>query len=149
MQSSLTGIGGVTEYRTDFTSPLDENSWAVQQTVVFPDDLTAKTSQSVLEAWQSKCAKQAKALGLKKVQVGKVSTVNTPAGAGEHWLVTYRPVPGDPNAAWLQAEGFVRDGDTLTYLVMTTPGQDYNYEPGQEPMAQALGVAGKRLIASR
>jgi len=149
MKSSLTAIGGVNEYRTDFNSPLDDNSWAVQQTVVFPDDLTAKTSQSVLEAWQAKCAQQAKSLGLKKVQVGQISEVTTPVGAGQQWLVTYRPVPGDPNAAWLQAEGFVRDGDTLTYLVMTTAGQDYNYEPGQEPMAQALIVAAKRLIASR
>ena len=149
MKTSLTAIGGVTEYRTDFDSPLDELSWAVQQTAVFPDDVTAKTTESVLKSWQAKCAKQATSLGLRKVQVGKISQVTTPAGPGQQWLVTYRPVPGDPNAAWLQAEGFVRDGDTLTYLVMTTAGQDYNYEPGQEPMAQALGVAGKRLIASR
>ena len=57
--------------------------------------------------------------------------------------------PRRPRLSWLQAEGFVRDGDTLTYLVMTTAGQDYNYEAGQEPMAQALGVAAKRLVASR
>lgn len=149
MKTSLTSIGGVSEYRTDFDSPLDENSWAVQQTVVFPDEETAKTSQSVLEAWQAKCAKQAKSLGLKKVKVNPISAVTTVVGPGQQWLVTYRPVAGDPDSSWLQAEGFVRDGDTLTYLVMTTAGQDYNYEPGAEPMAQALVVAGRRLVASR
>jgi len=149
MKSSLTAIGGVSEYHTDFGSPMDAKSWAVQQTVVFPDDETAKTSQSVLEAWQAKCANQAESLGLKKVQVAPISDVDTTVGPGEQWLVTYRPVAGDPYAAWLQAEGFVRDGDTLTYLVMTTAGQDYNYEAGEEPMAQALQVAAKRLLKSR
>jgi len=149
MKNSLTAIGGVSEYRTSFDSPLDDNSWAVQQTVVFPDDETAKTSQSVLQAWQAKCAKQATSLGLKKVKVTPISDVETVVGPGQQWLVTYRPVAGDPNASWLQAEGFVRDGDTMTYLVMTTAGQDYNYEPGNEPMAQALAVAAQRLVKSR
>lgn len=151
MQAPFSAIGATEDgqYRTDFNSPLDDRSWAVQQTVVMPDEQTGKRVEAVLTSWQQKCAKQAKKLGLKKVDVSPATEVPTATGTGTQWLVTYRPVPGDPDASWLQAEGFVRDGDTLTYLVMTTAGQDYNYESGQEPMAQALQVAAKRLLASR
>lgn len=149
MQSSLTAIGGVAEYRTDFDSPLDDSSWAVQETVVFPDEQTAITSESVLDAWQKKCARYAKSAGLKDVKVTRLSEVSTATGPGQQWLVMYGPVPGDPDASWMQAEGYVRDGDTMTYLVMTTAGQDYNYESGQEPVAQGLQVAAERLLATR
>jgi hypothetical protein len=149
MKAPLTAIGAVSEYRTDYDSDLSANSWAVVMTAVLPDSKTGQRAQSVLETWQRDCAQQASSLGLKRVRVTPVRTTDTAVGVGEHVLVTYRPVAGDPDAGWFQAEGFVRDGDTLTYVIITTAGQDYNYETGAEPMDQALAVAGDRLLQTR
>lgn len=150
LQSSLTAIGAVTEYRTDYGSSLDDNSSAVQFTAVFPDEQTAVTASDVLDAWHRNCTRHAtQDLGLEQVDVSNVSPVSTTVGPGMEWLTTYRPVAGDPDAAWFQAQGFVRDGDTLTYLIITTAAQDYNYEQGQEPVSLALEVAGHYLAETR
>ena len=66
------------------------------------------------------------------------------------WLTTYRPAAsGSPDEGWFQAAGFVADGDTLTFLVITSVGQDYNYESGQQPMDLAVQQAARTLIKSR
>jgi hypothetical protein len=149
MVSSLTAIGATVEYHTEYDSDLDDDSWALVMTAVFPDELTVKRSEGILAGWLKGCAKQARSLGLKKVSVTPVRTVDTVVGAGQQRLVTYRPVEDDPDASWFQAEGFVRDGDTITYAIVATAGQDYNYERGAEPMDQVLQVAAKRLAKSR
>lgn len=149
-QASLTAIGAVAEYRTDFSSPLSAQSTAVQMTAVFPDEQTLGTAVQVLQAWQRKCQDHAtKALRLKQVKVGDITTTSTSAGQGQQWLTTYKPVAGAPDDAWFQANGFVTDGDTLTFLVMTTPGQDYNYAAGKAPIDLALRTAADRLVATR
>jgi len=149
MVSSLTAIGAVTEWRTDYESDLDADSYAVVMTGVFPDELTVERSEGILAGWLKGCAKQAKSLGLKKVSVTPVRTVDTSVGPGQQRLVMYRPVAGDPDASWFQAEGFVRDGDTITYAIVTTAGQDYNYESGSEPIDQILQVVADRLAKTR
>jgi hypothetical protein len=148
-KASLTSIGAVAEYRTDFGSPLSDQAVAVQTTGVFPDEQTVATALSVLEAWHKTCRATAQDQGLKRASVGALRTVATPVGDGHQWLTTYRPVAGDPDSQWFQAAGYVADGDTLTFLVITNPGQDYNYDEGQQPMDLAVEVAGQRLLASR
>jgi len=150
MVSSMTAIGAVEpEWRTDYESDLDPDSYAVVMTGVFPDELTVERSEGILASWLKGCAKQARSLGLKKVSVTPVRTVDTAVGPGRQRLVMYRPVAGDPDASWFQAEGYVRDGDTITYAIVTTAGQDYNYEVGAEPIDQILQVAADRLAKTR
>ena len=147
MQSSLTAIGGVDASTAPTSTARSMTTRGPSSRPrSSPTSRPPQTPSRSSRPGRRKCAKQAKSLGLKKVQVSQDQRGPRPSpDPGEQWLVTYRPVPGDPDSAWLQAEGFVRDGDTLTYLVMTTAGQDYNYEAGQEPMAQALGVAGETV----
>ncbi|MBA2445704.1 MAG: hypothetical protein H0V49_10280 [Nocardioidaceae bacterium] len=150
LQSPLTAIGAVAEHRTDFVSDLADTEAAVQLTAVLPDEQTARTASDVLLTWQRDCATHARSgLGLKRVKVGGPAETPTDVGVGVHWLSTYGPVEGDPNAAWFVAEGFVADGDTMTYLVMTSVGQDYNYPPGRTPIELSLQAAAHALIKSR
>lgn len=150
LRSSLTAIGAVAEHRTDFTSDLSDTESAVQLTAVLPDEQTAQTASDVLLTWQGDCDNHARSeLGLKGVEVGSPEETPTDVGPAVHWLSTYGPVEGDPDAAWFVAEGFVSDGDTLTYLVMTSVGQDYSYPPGSTPIERSLQVAADALINSR
>jgi hypothetical protein len=148
-KASLTSIGAVSEYRTDYGSPVDDQAYAVQMTGVFPDEQTIATAISVLEAWHKTCRAHAREQGLKRVDVGDLTAVSTAAGEGQQWLTTYGPVAGAPDDTWFEASGFVADGDTLTFLVMTNAGQDYNYEGGEQPMDHAVEVAGQYLVNSR
>jgi hypothetical protein len=150
-KASLTSIGAVAEYRTDFNSPLDDNDYAVQMTGVFPDVQTVATAEQVLQAWHESCKMHAtKDLGLEKVRVGDLTTVPTEVGDGVQWLTLYGPAPsGSPDEGWFEAVGYVADGDTLTLLVMANVGQDYNYDAGRQPMDLAVQETARRLMASR
>jgi hypothetical protein len=150
-KASLTSIGAVTEYRTNYASPLDRDAYAVQMTGVFPDEQTVATTEEVLQAWHGQCKTHAsKDLGLQRVKVGELATVPTEAGEGHQWLTIYGPAPGgSADEGWFEAFGYVADGDTLTVLVIANVGQDYNYEAGQQPMDLAVQEAARRLIASR
>ncbi|MGH3470891.1 MAG: hypothetical protein ACRDPG_02435 [Nocardioidaceae bacterium] len=149
MRASLTAIGAVHEVRRDFSSHLSKLDRATQITAVFPDEHTAITAADVLGAWQQGCASHAQSMGLKHVAVHAPEQLQTPVGPAEDWMVTFRPVPQGRTASWWNAEGFVRDGDTLTYLVIVSAGQDYDYPTGQQPMERALAVAGLALKRSR
>lgn len=150
-RASLTAIGAVNEYRTNFASPADTNDYAVQMTGVFPDEQTVATAMKVLDSWHDKCRRHAtNDLGLRSVNVGELTPVATAVGEGTQWLTTYGPTPsGSPDERWFEATGYVADGDTLTMLVMANVGQDYNYPAGEQPMDLAVQEAGRRLEASR
>jgi hypothetical protein len=145
----MTAIGGFAEARRDYSSSQSADADATMISVVFPDTQTARTSVTVLDAWQRACRKHAvRELGLDDVRVSAVDTVPTAAGAGVHWLVTYGPGP-DADSQWFDAEGYVVDGDTLTYVVIQVAGQDYNYEVDRSPIEKALRQAGSRLVRTR
>ncbi|MGI8889118.1 MAG: hypothetical protein ACR2GB_09160 [Nocardioidaceae bacterium] len=150
LRSSLTMIGAVTEHRSDFTSSLSRQARSTQLTAVFPDEQTAIHASTVLLTWNAKCADHGVTdLELRRVRVGQAEPVDTSASDATSWLSTYGPVRGDPEATWFVAEGFVRDTDTLTYLVFRNAGMDYNYDVGQTPLERGLRVAAERLIKSR
>lgn len=150
MQASLTAIGGVVEYSTAYTVAGDTADEAVLTTVVFPDERTATTAESVLASWLAKCrAYVAKQPRVDQVAVTEDRTVTTSVGTGHHRLIGYGPVKGDPHSMYFNGEGYVRDGDVLSYLVMHSVGQDYNYEDDQEPVVLGLQAAADALKASR
>jgi hypothetical protein len=149
LQASLTAIGGFAEARRDYTSSLSADAHATVLAVVFPDPQTTRTAVSVLSAWQDRCQRHAtQELGYRDVRVTETETAPTRVGPGVHWLVSHLPGP-DRESRWFDAEGYVVDGDTLTYVVIRVAGQDYNYEAGQSPVEQTLRVAGKRLQRTR
>lgn len=150
MQSTMMSIGAVKEASTEFMSTATKTASAVQITGVFPDEHTALTAAAVLTAWHDKCADRAtKDLELESVEVSGPREVSTSVGAGRQLMVTYGPVPGQPDSEWFHSEGFVRDGDTITYVTYESAGQDYNYEVGREPIDRGLSVAGDYLRRTR
>jgi hypothetical protein len=150
MLSSLSSIGAASTYRTDYNHPGVRTARATVITAVFPDQHTAVLAKTVLRSWHAECEHRLKKeLGYERVSVSDIQTDATDVGPGEQWLSMFGPVPDDPDASWFQGEGFVEDGDTLTYIVIVNVGQDYNYENGQQPMDLALVAAGQHLEASR
>jgi hypothetical protein len=150
MLTSLESIGAKAAYRTDYDSPLSKTARATVITAVFPDQHTAVLAKTVLRSWHAQCEDRLKKeLGYQRVKVTAIRTDSTDVGTGEQWLSTFGPVNGHPNDSWFQGEGFVEDADTMTYVAIVSAGQDYDYEPGQEPMDRALVVASDHLEASR
>lgn len=147
--TSLVSIGGSVAYRTDYASSLSKDATAVQVTAVFPDIQTAITAEQVLATWGDRCQRRVRQQDLEDARVTAMSQVHTDAGVGRQWMTTYRPVPGEPDSTWFNAEGFVRSADMITYLVIRSSGQDYDYPPGEEPIANALQVAGRYLREQR
>ncbi len=145
-RANLIAIGGVAAVLSDYRSPAsDDTAYAVQVTVRFPDEQTASRAESVLIAWHDRCEKTLRQQGRKNPQVGDIAAVTTDVATARQWLSTYGPVPGDPDATYFHAEGFVRSGHLLSYLILHNAGQDYNYEQGDEPMANALKKAAEFL----
>jgi hypothetical protein len=148
--SSLESIGASSTYRTDYDSKASKADRATVMTAVFPDEHTATLAKTVLRSWHAQCERRLKnQLGYKRVSVSPIDEIATDVGPAEHWLSAYGPLNDNPDEGWFQAEGFVADGDTLTYVVILSVGQDYDYEPGQQPVELALGIAGAKLAQSR
>ncbi len=145
----MIAIGGFAEARRDYSSSLTDEAGATVISVVFPDAETARSAVSVLAAWQQRCAAYAEdELGRTRVRVSSAEQVRTVVGPATHWLVTHGPAPGR-GSSWFDAEGYVVDGDTLTYTVIRVVSQDYSYPAGRSPIEETLLVAGARLARTR
>jgi hypothetical protein len=150
MRASLTAIGGVVEYSTSYTVAGDAEDQAVLTTAVFPDEHTATMAESVLASWLGKCrAYLSHQPRVDSVAVTDDRSLSTSVGTGHHRLIGFGPVEGDPDSQYFNGEGYVRDGDVLSYLVMHSVGQDYNYADDQEPVVLGLQKAADALRASR
>lgn len=150
LRSSLVAIGGVNQVATTFRSSLSRVDVAYQVTAVFPDVQTATTAEKVLFAWLDGCRKHVVTTeGYRRVSVGPWYTQPTRVGRAFSRLVAAGPVAGAPDDTVFSGEGYVRDGDTITYLVLRNVGQDYNYDQGSEPVQAALPVAATYLLRSR
>ena len=150
MQASLTAIGGVVEYSTAYTVAGDSEDEAVLTTAVFPDEHTAQLAESVLASWQKKCrAYMSRQPDVDQVAVTGDRVTKTAVGPAHSRLVGFGPVKGDPDSGYFNGEGYVRDGDVISYLVMHNVGQDYNYEEGQEPVQLGLQAAAEALERTR
>ena len=149
-RSSLVAIGAVTQVATTFRTTASGDDVAYQVTGVFPDLQTATTAEKVLVAWLDQCQDYAvKATDFDRVSALPWSARPTRVGRAFSRLVTAGPVPGAPDDTVFSGEGYVRDGDTITYLVLRNIGQDYNYDEGAQPVQVALSVAGRVLLHSR
>ena len=150
MRASLTAIGGVVEYSTSYTVAGDKEDEAVLTTAVFPDEHTATMAESVLASWLAKCRTYlSHQPRIDSVAVTDDRTLATSVGTAHHRLLGFGPVEGDPDSQYFNGEGYVRDGDVLSYLVMHSVGQDYNYADDKEPVVLGLQQAADALTSSR
>jgi hypothetical protein len=121
---------------------------AVQVVAQFVDELGATQAYEVLEAWLGRCAGQARERGYDQADA-PASYTEIDSGHAAGWaLVTYGPVPDDPDAAYIETQSLVRVGDTLSWVVWEQIGQDYNYEPGQAPPERAIPLMTAALAGS-
>jgi hypothetical protein len=109
----------------------------------FPDALTARRAYAVLGSWRTKCADRLK--GYRRVDVGKQQPVSVSGGQAGWYLLVYGPVKGDPDTGYFDAQGAAVVANRIAMVSMLETGQNYDYEPGQEPVVGALRTAARRL----
>lgn len=109
----------------------------------FPDSTTARRAFAVLKSWRAKCADRLKSY--QRSHVGELEDVQVDGGTGGWYLLTYGPVPGDPESQYFDAQGMAVVGSRIAMVEMILAGQDYNYEPGHEPMVTAVQRAAAHL----
>ncbi len=150
LRASLTAIGGVVEYSTAYTVAGDAEDEAVLTTAVFPDERTAVMAESVLAKWLKTCRPYlASQPGVSTVGLTTDRVTRTIVGPAHSRLLGFGPVQGDRDSTYFNGEGYVRDGDVISYLVMHSVGQDYNYDVAREPVTLGLRAAAVALKRSR
>lgn len=102
----------------------------------FPDETTARRAFAVLRAWRGRCADRLP--GHRSSDVGDLQDVPVTGGSGGWYLLTYGPVKGHPGTRYLDAQGIAVVGSRIAVLSMVKVGEDYDYEPGHEPMVGTL-----------
>jgi len=102
----------------------------------FPDETTARRAFAVLRAWRGRCADRLP--GHKSSDVGDLQEVPVTGGSGDWYLLTYGPMKSHPGARYLDAQGIAVVGSRIAVLSMVKVGEDYDYEPGHEPMVGTL-----------
>lgn len=137
----LSSIGATDVVQRTWYAPDDSDDSAAQQIADFPDEATAARAAAVLRSWHKKCRGTVEGA---RVKVGKVTPVPTDAGTSYWYLVSWVP-PGSDDLGRFHAFGTVVDGTRISVLRMDNSGQDYNYEAGQEPMAEMVRAAAPRL----
>ena len=109
----------------------------------FPDENTARRAFAVLEAWRGRCADRL--VGHRHEDVGDAQDVPVAGGTGGWYLLTYGPVKGHPGARYLDAQGIAVVGRRIAMLSMVEVGEDYDFEPGHEPMVTTVRRAASLL----
>ena len=95
----------------------------------------------VLQSWHDRCKERLDRF--ETARVSPMTSVKTSRGTASWYLVTHAKADADEGR--FDALGVLRDGSTVELLLLNLEGQDYNYEPGKEPMVQALRNAADQL----
>ena len=147
---TLASIGASQVIRRSYVaSRPDSQSAAGHLAADFPDEKTAKRAYQVLTSWRAQCGERL--AKYERREIGDLQPVEMPSGlpadsgAANWYLLTYGPVSGDPDSGYFDAQGLTRVGKAISVLEMRLAGQDYNYEPGQEPMLIAVERAAAEL----
>lgn len=131
----LLSIGAKAAAHRTYVPADGSTSSALEIVADFPDAMTAKRALSVLQSWYRDCPRDHDG----DPQVGPYAAVTlaTTGSAGWH-LLTY--------GTTFDAHGIVQRGARIAVVVLTLrDAQDYNHEPGQEPMVTALQRAAALL----
>jgi hypothetical protein len=135
---SLVDIGAESSLVRSYAGGTDLT--AVQVVAEFADAKSAWRAHQVVRTWASSCADM---LDAEVEKVGKLTPVPVPSGVAQQQLLQY----GDKNADAHTFAGvaITRRDNYLSIVQIELIGQDYNYEPGQEPAAQAAVAANQKL----
>jgi len=109
----------------------------------FVDDRSASQTMQVLQSWHDRCKQRLDRFETRRVS--PMTSVKTSRGTASWYLVTHAKANADEGR--FDALGVLRDGTTVELLLLNLEGQDYNYEPGKEPMVQALRNAADQLAS--
>ena len=107
----------------------------------FVDDRSASQTMQVLQSWHNRCKERLDRF--ETARVSRMTSVKTSRGTASWYLVTHAKPDADEGR--FDALGVLRDGSTVELLLLNLEGQDYNYEPGKEPMVRALRNAADQL----
>lgn len=142
IHTSLVSIGAIDQWQTTY-----DGASGARATVVsgqFSDAETAMMGEQVLATWQATCqqywSSHARSTST-KVTAPRVT--DTVVGPGYSVLVA------QSSLGRFTGEGYVRDGDTITYVILRTGGRDDNDPGGKSPEEKAVAVAGDRLLVAR
>jgi hypothetical protein len=140
----LSAIGAVdVAVRTYRATPASPTDTAGELVAEFPDATTARRAYAVLTSWRAKCADRIDRY--RRSDVGALEDVRVPGGTGGWYLLTYGPLRGDRDSQYFDAQGMTMVGSRIAMVELVLAGQDYNYEPGREPMVTAVQRAAARL----
>jgi hypothetical protein len=109
----------------------------------FADSTTARRAFAVLKSWRAKCDDRLRDHA--RSEVGPLEDVSVDGGTAGWYLLTYGPLADDPDSQFFDAQGMAVVGSRIAMVEMVLGGQDYNYEPGHEPMVAALQRAAAEL----
>jgi hypothetical protein len=139
----ISSIGATSVALRGYRPTVRSQDHAGELVAEFPDSTTAQRAFAVLKSWRAKCADQLQRYD--RSEVGGLEDVSVDGGTAGWYLLTYGPLPGDPDSQYFDAQGMAVVGTRIAMVEMVLGGQDYNYEPGQEPMVAALQRAAARL----
>jgi hypothetical protein len=144
---AVTSIGAeqalVRRFRPSGPGSAESRDRAGELVATFPDDATARRAFAVLSAWRRQCADRLRSFP--RSTVGALQDVAVEGGTGGWYLLTYGPVRGHPDSQFFDAQGMAVVGSRIAMVSMVLAGQDYGYEPGQEPMVAAVQRAARLL----
>jgi hypothetical protein len=112
--------------------------------ITFVDNKSAQRAHAVLRAWHDRCEEQLDRF--RRVSVDAAGTAVPVKGGKAEWrMATYSPVPGQRDASYFDATGYVRKGKRISLTTMVSVGQDYNYPSGREPIVGAVRASAVKL----
>ena len=123
-----------------------QSATARSAVITFVDKVSARRAYAVLQSWHDRCEEQLRE-DFRRVEVDASATaVDVPGGQAEWRLAIYGPAPGDPDAGFFDATGYVLEGKRISLTTMVSVGQDYNYPPGEEPIVGAVRNSAIKLL---
>lgn len=142
---AMTSIGAMRVVVRSYSATEGPDSTTAGELVAeFPDPRTAMRAFEVLKSWRRQCGEELS--GYDRRSVGQLQHVDVEGGRGAWYMLTYGPPEGgSDDEGWFDSQGFTRVGRRIAVLQMRVVGQDFNYPAGQEPMAEAVRSAARRL----
>ena len=140
---SMLSIGATEVAHRSYDPPPNGNAAASELVADFADRKTAWRAYRTVLSWRESCPSQLRAYP--RTDVSLLEDVSVERGEAGWWLLKYGPIGDDPDVAAFDAEGVALVGSRVAVVQMVLYGQDYSYEIGQEPMAEAIRRAAARI----
>jgi len=141
---AMTSIGAVRVVAREYAPKPTGQESASHLVSEFADQETARRAYEVLKSWRGQCEDELSAHDRRDVG-GFRSVEAEGADAGWYLLVYGPPDGGSTDQAYFDAQGVTLVGKRVSVLQMRTVAQDYDHQPGKDPMVQAVRAASAQL----